>query len=841
MTRLPCLIAALFGVLCLSTAGATPDKETASGENPRVAMLRYEAAIKDDPDDLDARFGLAEALLQLGEYDRAEKMAEIVMRRASDKEARLVFAEALLRQGRIDDAAKALDVSYELSSDGAALKSVIDAEQALSVGNYEAALRAIEPTTGHPRYAPMARVVAARAFYAVGNLSMAKRLIDDIIADGGDSLTALLFRARLALRAGDPGTAMRLADGIDALDKGNISAGSIVIEALLREGRIDEARARLNRLKAVSLDDPRPAYLEGIILAAEGKTRDAALRVSGIEEWLTYNSGGAIFLAGLKSELGFSSQAEAILRQRLTAEPGDLEVIRELTGLLDRDGRADEADEVMKRSLSIMPGHPVLVQLEADRLAARGDFDASVALLSTLPEGTAQTGLWDVLGQQNDDVTAARMFASIRAGDPQSAIEMAEAAGTDDIMVQNMLAAALAETGEIESAKSVLDRLITKEPDFLAAIVNRAGLEQGPTALVDTLTLAENAGATSARIHRQLAIESFVVGDTAKALDAAGKAAAAEDSVASDKLLTARIHLAMGQGEEAAASLMAIPARENEPVSEQVYRLWLLSLAGEEEMASEAAAKIALPQTEQLAGLQLADIFDRADDKEREAGILATLRRSAPDNLSLTERYLMALAAEDLSAAQRALASTPGLSQELREALGARLLIEAGRATDARTALEKMTPSAAVFAAELSIAETPAEKRDLLDRMARYSAATPGDAGVLVLLSGLAIELGDLPRAENALSGALAAMPGNPGVLNNLALARQKKSLVEALRLAEEAYQAAPEEPAFAETYASLLVESRDQARAGRVARRALLADPRAESLVPFRDLGLRG
>ncbi|MEM9232626.1 MAG: hypothetical protein AAGA69_00125, partial [Pseudomonadota bacterium] len=404
--------------------------------------------------------------------------------------------------------------------------------------------------------------------------------------------------------------------------------------------------------------------------------------------------------------------------------------------------------------------------------------------------------------------------------------------------VQNMLAAALVEEGDRNEAAKVLDRLIASEPDFLAAIVNRAGLNPSPTALTDVLQQAVAAGATSAQIFRQLAIESYVTGDISSALEAARKTASAEDRTDSDRLLVARILLAEMRTDEAADTLRNMSFSASVSPADRIYRLWLLSAAGDRDEAAAQATSIAVPQTDLNAGLMLADIFERAGDPENQLRVLATLRRDHPADLALTERYLLVLAAEDLDRAESLLEQQAGLNEDVKNALGVRLLIEAGDKSAAQAKMNALAPSAPLFAVEADGVEGEAARKEFLGRMARYAQANPGDANILVLLSGVAIEVGDLARAERALGAALAAMPENPAVLNNLALARQKNAPEEALRLAAEAYNAVPDQPAFAETFASILVQTGDQARAGRVARRTLLAQPEAESLYPYRAFG---
>lgn len=840
MRRLSLAFAAIMMTAASPVAhSATPDPDIqAEADNPRARMLVLEQAVQNTPNDMALRLRLSKVLIELGEYERASQMAELAMRRTGSLEARLVVADVWLRQGKMEEASTLLAEIDELGPDGAALKAVLTAENYLSSGNGALALASLGPAAAHETYGALARVIAARAYYIEGDLSSARRLTDEIIARGGDSLTALHFRAQLALRAGDTGAARRLAEGINMIDPGNVSAGTVMIEALMREGDIEAAQDFLSELKPRSPDDPRPAYLEGLVLLAQGDGRAAALAVSRIEEWLELTTGGALFLASVKQDRGLEAQAESILRRRLTADPTDIAILQELVSLLDKAERSDEADEVMRRAFGLMPGHPYLTRLEADRLATEGLFDQALGVLATSTDAMAEELFWRDATKDSNSAIVARMLVALRNNAPERALEFSRKAAGDAPLVMNLKAASLARQGEIAASALVLDDLILAEPDFLAAIINRASLEGRPDSLAKQLQQAINNGAESSRIHRQLAVEEYVLGHTDSAIAAVELAQAAVDTLPADQLLKARILMAEGRNDAAADLLRTVDPDTEGEIPFLLDRSWYLHLLGYNEDAAEYAAALQLPQDNVNSALRLIEIIEAAGEQNKARTLISAAREVYPTSSAIMEAHILLLARQDKSMAMSELETIEGLSTSTRIALEAQILIAADEARAAKRLLEVAPKSGPIFATMLQLAETAAEKRSLLEEIARYADANPADVGILVLLSGVALDVEDRVRAERALTLALAASPRNPAVFNNLALTRSPEMPEEALRLAAEAYRLQPEEPAFAETYASLLVEAGDTAKAGRIARRALLADPSAVALVPFVNLG---
>ena len=844
----------------LVLAGAVPqDAELADGEarlaagDLRGAMIRFERAVRADPGDAVARRRLAEALLLLGEADRAEKMARAARRDAGTPEARdaaaLVHAEALLALERFADAEDAAQAA-SAAPRRAGLLALARAERALARGEPEAALRLLPDAVRVPGLRSRAELVAARAQYARGDLVRARRLTERVLKSDADAFDALLLRARLALRAGDTGRAGTLADAILARDPGNVSAGAVGIEAALRRGETERARALHRELAPLDETDPRPAYLAALIALAEDQPRLAGDAIAGIEPWLESVEGGAVLIARVKAANGRLAQAERTLRARLRVAPRDAAARAQLIDVLDRSGKGDEADDLLAEGLASDPEDAGLVARRAERLMTAGRADEATRLLTARDPArasltaalsgaghAASAGVDAAPDARADTLLAA--YAALRRGEGRGALAAARdavAATERSAVALNLLAAAQAASGDEAAARRTLDEVIAADPDYLAAIANRAALTGSDRALLTGLRAAREAGATSAGVLTALATEAWVHGEADEALEAARAAVQAErqaegqlegdDGDPAARLLLARLQQLTGA--DPSATLDALLGDAASAPQAVLPAAALLEARGEAGRAAPVLERLARRNPDPRFALAAASARAAAGEGTAALRGLLAARRAAPTDPRLAARAIEIAAAtgasEDAAArlsddAVRDGALTPAQAEAAR-------LAGLGRNDAAARALLAEADDPRSVARAVRLAREPETVEAATRAVAALADQRPGDAALLLTLGGARLDAGDAAGAEAAWSQALAARPGDPIILNNLADLRGRADPAAGLPLARDAYAAAPREAAVAQTYARLLAGTGDEARARRVLRRALLGAP---------------
>ena len=819
-------VLSLVGVsaLALEAAAASPLEEgylkLDEGE-PRAAMIRFEQALRANPDDMAARLGLSQALVRMGAFERAEKMARVVQRRAPSEEVSLVLAEALFGQSKFDEAKRAIG-SVADGADAQALRALMTAEEALLQAQPAVALQGLGPALDHDRLGRLAQLSAARAQYMRGDLVRARRLVETLTVDGDRAIPALTLRARLALRSGDPARAKALADDLLAVDPSNVAAGAIGVEAALRAGDKDSARAVLATLEPQQPNDPRPAYLEALILLEEGKVSEAATVVGPIEPWLTGYAGGATLLAEIKQATGRTAQAETILRERLARAPGDSGARQGLVTLYRDTDKVTQASEVLEEGLALTPADPGLLQLKAQLALANGQYEAAEAAVAKA-SGT-DIALAQFLGSGTNDVPLLEALAALQGRDTDLALAKAQravVASPGDPLALNLLAAAQARAGDTSSAKATLDGLIAAHPDFLAAILNRASLNEGDDPLRPVLEAAREAGAKSEAVLTRLAEEHYVAGDTPKSL-ALIRGIVAGDPADGNRLWAGRLFFVQNHKSKAVTFLSGIT---NPTMASDAARL-LLALGEAEE-----AARLASLSDDAALRAEALRAMGQQDDANL---LLEEAFRAQPTDAALAIAWLEGLAGANIDAALQQLNSDKALAPYRGPVMEARLLSLAGKDKAAWAALDRAPKTMPSFAVAATLPRMEGQTQALIKDLVTYTDAYPTDLSALLLLSGIAVDVGDKKRAEAALAAALTVSPGNPFALNNLALARRASDPEGALALAERAFRLAPQNPSITETYADFLKQNGNVEKARRLVRRARLSAPLDEGLATW-------
>jgi tetratricopeptide (TPR) repeat protein len=81
--------------------------------------------------------------------------------------------------------------------------------------------------------------------------------------------------------------------------------------------------------------------------------------------------------AFLLRETGFAAAAEALLREEMTARPGDPDVLAQIADLRWQSGDVAGAQDLLDRALALDPNHPYALQRRAQLAEAQGDLEGA--------------------------------------------------------------------------------------------------------------------------------------------------------------------------------------------------------------------------------------------------------------------------------------------------------------------------------------------------------------------------------------------------------------------------------------------------------------------------------
>lgn len=196
-------------------------------------------------------------------------------------------------------------------------------------------------------------------------------------------------------------------------------------QRLLKDG--DGAAATAQKLKAAFPNDTRAFYLQAQLLQDHGRMPEAIAAFEDLIKRAPGNSSLAIEYASLLEKAGRAADAERALRDRLAKDPLDANVLNSLGyTLAERGEQLDEAVELLQRALKIEPANPSFLDSLGWAYYRQGRLELAERPLSEAAAGMpANSVILDHLGDLR--------FKQQRFGDAAAAWERALAGDGDTI------------------------------------------------------------------------------------------------------------------------------------------------------------------------------------------------------------------------------------------------------------------------------------------------------------------------------------------------------------------------------------------------------------------------
>lgn len=618
--------AAVLGLLLIAiaaTRGSAPQDRQPRPQDLAAEFARVgdylgsaetlRAAWRADPTDA-LRLEAARAFLIAGaEADAIDLLTAPALGDAEDFTRRHLLAEAALRARRFDEA-----------------------------GRLAAALLAEAPRDGR------AKLLEARVAHALGDRDKSRSLVADSIRLGGESLgDAWIFRARIALDADDVDAARSAASRARDQGAAAAEADAVDIEALLREGALDEARAALSAFRAAphAGDGPLAERLETHFEICAGAPNEAARRLRVIAPLVEAAPHGLFFLSRVATLAADYAQGEAALDEALSDAPDNSVLLAAAHERLIAARRFDEAEELAERLGGLDRNRAALARVAA--ALGRDDHDAAAAVaLATDEFVEPMSADAFVFGRKcapaaaadGARARAARLVAAIAAakGDSRAAARAAaqrlEESG-DDASFRLAAAEIHLALGDDAAAGAGFEHALARSPDSvrartgLARIAGRAGAFEKAAELFAAAP-PTTAGAAAVSARALVAAGRHAEAARALAPFVADLGADPDDAAAAVRILKAA-------GEDAAVVAVAQSARRARPDSIETARL--LNAAGlvDDSIAAARAGVLAFPQSTDRAELY-AIVMMKAGRSGEAAAFMSELSARVGENGALT-------------------------------------------------------------------------------------------------------------------------------------------------------------------------------------------------------------
>jgi putative PEP-CTERM system TPR-repeat lipoprotein len=824
----------------------------------RAAVIDLKNLVKSEPDNARARALLAYALAKNGEIAAAEIELRKSRELGADEQA-LVAAEChiLVAQARFDDvllkckpeAAPAAAKVDMLVAQGRALagldraveaKPLFEAAVAAAPANFDARAglaATVQATSGVAEaravldQAPSGVKEKANYWIALGSLNMVAgdfaaaeaafaQAVDRAAKgnSGEQRMVALAAKAEAQLRQAEVAKASATTEELLKLAPRSPIAKQLRARAMAAAGNLAEARTLLEEVVAALPDDYEARLMLGIVAMQQGNLGQAEMHFANVVANQPGNVRAKRLLAEAKAESQSPQKTLADLESTLdpnTADPSLLAMAGRLSLASGERARAIQYfEQAAARSDA---AQPLETQLEiASGYVLAGDFDRAIELLESLPDGR-------VTGYQREYLL---LTALLRKGDKERALAEARALterSGDDPQVRNMVASVYAAVGQPDAGREQYAEALKLKPGDPQTLINlarldlaegrtadaeqhfRKVLEADPKNMLATLGVAVAAGARgdSAEAERwlqkanadhpdsveaQLALAQFYLGSRDFAKARAVIDAAAKKSPENAALANARGLALLGLQDNTAA---IASFKEATRLAPKAYGYALnLARAHLVERDLRAALEVVNGVLKDDPGYRPALALGAsaclaAGENEKAAGYTERLRQAAPDSPATFRLE------GDLAMAQK----------RYRDAL-----------VHYRKAAEKGTDRALVMAtyraAVLSGAPDPEKVVE------EWVAAHPTDGDAVAVLGDALQRKGETAQVIALYERHLEKAPGNPIVLNNLAVLYDAKDDPRALELAERAYNAAPKVPAVQDTFGWALFRAGQQDRA---------------------------
>ncbi len=378
-------------------------------KDKKNAMAAMDKLVARRPDDHRARYAHAHLALLVGQYELAEQSIEAVLKNNPGwTDAQMLRANILSRLGKKKQALKGLEAALENNPDDVKLRmfyarKLVDEkqyaqarEQFLEVLDYEPEL--------------------ADALFAVGLLYLQTN-------EPGASIKYFKRLVNAGTRVEEAYYYMGQAEELRKRDKSairyysEVQSGKYYVDANIRiaailanRGELDAARARLQSIKAPTLDVELRLYMaEGEILRNLEKYQQAW---EVYTEALKQMPGNPQLLYARALTLGKLNRIDegiADLETLVKSDPNNAEALNALGyTLVDQTNRLEEGRKYIEQALKLKPDDPAILDSMGWALYRLGEYDKSLEYLTAAfnklndPEIAAHLGevLW-VQGKQD--------------------------------------------------------------------------------------------------------------------------------------------------------------------------------------------------------------------------------------------------------------------------------------------------------------------------------------------------------------------------------------------------------------------------------------------------------
>jgi putative PEP-CTERM system TPR-repeat lipoprotein len=853
MTRKPVRIgglASLVAVLALCGCDLLVSADTrVSRATTALEAGQLDAAVADlrkvvdkDKNRADAWLLLSRASLKYGDAESALKDSERAQAAGAPAEAVLaVRDEALLIAGRYDELLKSEGVEA-----GSTAHRVAVAKAQAALGRKAEAQQTLDAVLAQDADHIEARLLQVRILLADSRESEARAALDALLAKAPETARAHLIKAQLALADRDTTAAIAAFTRAQELAARQLSVPEqltlmgALAETLLQAGDVASAAKWQSQLQQRAPQVPLTQLLTARVLLAQG---DAAAAVGTLQKLLATQpdmTSARVLLGAALMEQGAAGQAEENLLRVIADHPEEFSARSQLAQLYVSQGKVQDASRVMaqlpagsasdpradwlRSSILALSGKtgdalamleraaradprniPLQLDLARQYLQADRREDAKRVLASVPPEKAGKNGkhlelLTQISGQSPTE--ARQTLARLKAANPRDAQMLVHIAQLQAYFGETQasgetyrgalgmqsslpeahlgLAGIAMRRGDVATAEAELKLALAADPRNENAFLGLAAVAMRQGKPADAQRMLEQAiSAIPAAVQSRIALATMALG--------------AKDADRAKALLTQAVEVSRDKG----ATLVAagdVYQKASQPAEALKLYEDAAKRGQRDALVRVATAQFALNQPSE-ARRSLESASTSHPDWPAPVAMLASLDASE-------RKYDSALQRIDRL---RKAGATEAATEELRGSV----LLAQGRYAEADRALARayqLQPQGPL-ALKVFNARLLARSTEPYAVLRQWLTRQPDDQSVRFALAQHLHTSGDV-RGAKAEYEIIANASPTPEVLNNLAWIYQLAKDPAALATAKRAFDAAPGNPAIADTYGWVLLEN---------------------------------
>ncbi len=640
------------------------------------------------------------------------------------------------------------------------------------------------------------------------------------------------------------------------LQPGNYKVQVAMASTYMDMGNYDLALEVLNQIGEPQIPDPQVAYLRSVSYARLGNpeaSREAMLEADGIMAKLPSEMKQAhletLLLAGLIDySLNRMDEAYANLDLYVRRDPGNPGARKLLGSILFKRGQYDRVIQVLKPALEQIPNDYRLLTMLGTAYSKKGRhlraidlLDRAVAVggdavdartqiaLSHLAQGQSDLGVEQLseVFASTDEARLAGMtlvLEHLRREENSQAVKIARLLSQrnpQDLKLLNLLASAEIAAGNIPAATDHLEQILKQDEKFLGAELNLAKIDRAAGRMAQARTRLERARThhpDNTLVMLEQARLEEAVGKPEVAVELLLKAVALDERSVESQIYLGELYIRLGKQEALNRQLQTLERLFPDDI--QVVRLIGV---GHLSQGNLEMARTLFRRMTKMAGYRAPLLLD-ASRLLRSAGdldgaawalrkVLEDNPRSVPAQTGLAE---VLLASGRSGSAEKVIGRLLQFHADQADShrLQAELAMQRGDLPGAIVGYEKALALGGGQAVMLRLYRAYLAGGDIqagVSFLQQQIADTPEGPDRYPLNMALAegyLRLGDLPAAEQIYEALINAGSKDPQLFNNLAMIRFGRGDANALELARNAHELAPDNPAINDTLGWILVKT---------------------------------